>query len=515
MRLHASAPGVGSGLTLRVCTIYRTGRISFINPRGGYGVYLVTSDQMQVLDNHAISNLGVPGIVLMDHAGKAVADVVMAQHPQKVVVCVGKGNNGGDGWITARWCHHYGRDVEVVSLVAPETLTGDAKVAATSAIQSGVGWRLLEPDDALPTADVYVDALLGTGLRRPIDGALGGLIDALNTSEKPVVAVDVPSGVNPSTGEVTGPAVQADQTVCFAVQKLGTAVSPGCYFSGRVRVADIGIPVPSNPSFASWIGDAEVRSWLPQRTPDAHKGTYGRTAVWVGEMRGAASLSGLAALRTGAGLVVQLTDADVDMAPEFVVRRHTANLGFATADCDALVFGPGLGRAHVTPDLKQLLSTFTGNIVVDADGLQDVPTDRSFGHRLVLTPHPKECARMLGWSTSHVQAHRLEAVLELVRRTGAVVVLKGYHTLVASPLGSVRVNPTGDTSLATAGTGDVLAGMIGSLLAQGLAPFDAACCGVWLHGRAGELSGEELTPASVIASDVVDSISRAIRSVLT
>lgn len=478
-------------------------------------MYLVTSDEMQALDQNAILNLGVPGIVWMDHAGKAVADVVRQACPHKVVICTGKGNNGGDGWIAARWCLHYGMDVEVVSLVSVDALTEDAQRAAMTAIRSGVRWRLFEPERSLPTADIYVDALLGTGVCRPIEGALRAWIDALNASGKPVIAVDVPTGVNPSTGEAPGPSIQAAQTVCFAAQKLGTAVSPGCYFAGTVCVADIGIPVLPSERFAAWITQDDVRRLLPQRNPDAHKGTYGRLAVFAGEMKGAASLAGLAALRCGAGLVVQVTDAPVAMMPEFIVRQRGEDIALATADCDAVVFGPGLGHSYQATGLSRILSAFAGTVVVDADGLQGVPLDASLCERLVLTPHPKECARMLGWSTSKVQAQRLAAVRELARQTGAVVVLKGYHTIVANALGTIRVNPTGDASLATAGTGDVLAGMIGALLAQRLRPIDAACMAVWLHGRAGELAGAEQTPVSVIASDVVDTISRAIRSVLT
>ncbi|MCL6454092.1 MAG: NAD(P)H-hydrate dehydratase [Alicyclobacillus sp.] len=477
-------------------------------------MYLVTSDQMQAFDSNAISNLGVPGMVWMDHAGKAVADVVRALQPQTVVVCAGKGNNGGDGWVAARWCRHYGLDVQVLSIAAPEALAKDARWAAETALRAGVPWRLYDPAVALPDADVYVDALLGTGASRPLTGAMQTWVEQVNAREATVVAVDVPTGVHPSTGEVPGAAVRATTTVCLAAAKLGTAVAPGCYHAGTVTVADIGIPIPDDDRWAALVTEATARALLPARPLDAHKGTFGRVAVWTGRMSGAAVLAGQAALRTGAGLVVQLTDGLPGAPPEFVFRPRTGALPLLLADCRAVVAGPGLGNAEDAPEWSALLTSFSGYVVVDAEALSSLPFGvPEVGQRLVLTPHPKECAHLLGWTTAQVQARRLQAATELARRSGAVTVLKGYHTLVADPAGRVRVNSTGGPALATAGTGDVLAGMIGALLAQGLAPFDAACLGVWLHGRAGDLAEAVHGSASVVATDVIGAIPAAIRSV--
>ena len=476
---------------------------------------------MQALDNHTIHALFVPGIVLMDHAGKAVADKVMEDSPHRVVICAGKGNNGGDGWIAARWCHQYGAEAEVVTVVPPEQLNHDAATAAKTAVAAGVPWRVYSPGDELPDADVYVDALLGTGTDRPLQGALQSLAAALNDSGRPIVAVDIPTGVNPNTGEVTGDAVRAYRTVCLAAQKLGTAISPGCHYAGKVEVVDIGIPVADlveksgkSHDMARLITHSMVRELLPKRLNESNKGTYGRLAVAVGAMQGAAVLAGMGAARVGAGLIAFMaTDRlQVSTPPEFVVQVRPDGWTEPAA-ARALVMGPGLGaNAEVW---RQVLERFKGPVVLDADGLQLIGSLDKSRHSTVVTPHPKECARMLGWSTDEVQAHRLEAARQLAVKTGAIVVLKGFHSLVVSPDGRVHVNPTGDSSLATAGTGDVLAGMVGGMMAQSLDPYAAACAAVWLHGRAGEMAGEQLTSASTMASDIVDFISRAIRSIST
>ncbi|MCL6593984.1 MAG: NAD(P)H-hydrate dehydratase, partial [Alicyclobacillus sp.] len=469
-------------------------------------------------DQHTIETLNIPGIVLMDHAGRAVAEAVWARRPQRVLVLCGKGNNGGDGWAAARWLQHWGCPVQVMSVIHPQQLRGDAAVAAAAARSAGVPWQLYQEETPLPAADVYVDALLGTGAARPLTGALATLVEQLNQQSRWTLAVDVPTGIDPSTGAVPGPAVRAHATLCLGLQKLGTAVTPGCLYAGDVTVADIGIAVPdpqsvTEPAWAQWISCRTVRQAVRPRTPDTHKGSFGRVAVVVGEMAGAAVLAALGAARCGAGLVVLGGAAPVAGAPfEFVQRPSAAGEPAWCGDCQALVLGPGLGGQATA--WRRLLGTFAGPGVLDADGLRLLtPTDTRL-QGWVLTPHPKECARLLGTTVRQVQAERLQAARSLAQRTGAVVVLKGYRTLVADPLGRVRVNPTGDASLATAGTGDVLAGVIGGLLAQGADPWTAAQAGVWLHGRAGELAGARVGQAGVMASDVAAALAAAVAECL-
>lgn len=477
---------------------------------------LVTSEQMQELDKRTISTLGVPGIVLMDHAGKALATRALSRGPERVVVLCGKGHNGGDGWVAARYLVHAGvPSVAVVSTVRPEMLDGDAKWAADSAVAWGVSYQVFQSGQPLAAADVYLDALLGTGANRPLVGALAQLVAALNDASGYVIAADVPTGVHASTGEVSGTAVRADETVCMAAQKLGTAVSPGCLYAGEVHVADIGIKLPAVLQSA-WVTEADVADCLPKRLADSHKGTFGRVGVVVGEMTGAAQLAGLGAAKSGAGLVVLGTLQELlQNAPlEFVQRRAADAQAFA--DCQALVVGPGLGTQVDAGAV--CWRGFDGPCVIDADGLRllhaatrqtDTPKNR-----VVLTPHPKECAQLLGWTTAQVQARRLAAAQSAAAQTGCIVVLKGHHSVIAHPDGRIRINPTGDASLATAGTGDVLAGVIGGLMAQGSGAFEAAAAGAWLHGKAGELAGAAIGVHSVVATDVIDHLAGAIRLVV-
>jgi ADP-dependent NAD(P)H-hydrate dehydratase / NAD(P)H-hydrate epimerase len=479
-------------------------------------VYLVTSEQMQLFDKQTIETRCVPGIVLMENAGKEVALRVAEKKPKCVLVLCGKGNNGGDGWVIARWLKHLGiRETSVVSTIQPELLSGDALIMYRAAVASGVEFVLDENLTSLADADVYVDALLGTGGKGFLRGSARRLAEMLNAKkDKYVVSVDLPSGVDASTGKVEGPVVQADETITFAFQKLGTAVTPGAYCAGFVHVVDIGIERFGDEPLATLVGPEQFLSQWPKRHPSAHKGTFGRLLVMMGEMEGAALLAASGGARIGSGLVAVggLKRPTCAVPPDFVISAFTRDkLLQSISHFHALVLGPGLGSE--IQDYEQVLTSYEGTGVLDADGLRLIHSSGCSSPKgsWVVTPHPKECAGLLGWSTEDVQANRVEAATSLAKRTASVVVLKGYHALIASPDGELLVNPTGDASLAVAGTGDVLAGMIGGLLAQGLKPIDAAALGTWLHGAAGELAGQRLSPVSTIASDIIDSISRAIR----
>lgn len=497
---------------------------------------LVTSNQMRQFDMHTIDSLQVPGIVLMEHAGKAVAEAVLQHGARRVCVLCGKGNNGGDGWIAARWLRHKGVDVAACSVGRSDELTGDAQQAYQMAMKAGVPsvMAMSNPSDKsgiiLPDADVYVDALLGTGSQRPLQGLLKQVVDAVNSRDAWVVAVDIPTGVDGSSGEVRGSAIQANVTVCMGMQKLGTAVSPGCYYAGEVRLADIGIAsadgVTGGP-LAETVDAAWVQARWPKRHSSAHKGSFGKLGIAVGSMVGAPVLAGLGAARSGVGLVVlavpQWLSERLNAPLEFVLRPVSGQdvsgddasrdlvlgAGHPFADCDAIVVGPGLGtEGTVWRDTFRLWGKVG---VVDADGLIIALEHGPLGKNWVLTPHPKECARLLGWTTEDVQNQRVKAAQTLASQTQSTVVLKGFHTVIATPDEPLLVNLSGNEALATAGTGDVLAGVIGSFLAQGFPPHQAAAMGAWLHGRAGELAGRQLSAASVLASDVVENISRAIR----
>ncbi len=542
---------------------------------------LVTGQEMKALDEHTIKTLKIPATILMDHAGLAVAKSVQRYHPTHVCIACGRGNNGGDGWVAARWLRHFGvPTVEVVSIIEVSQLQGEALAAAEMAIAAGIGWSLFDPAHPLPPASIFVDALLGTGVTRPVEGKFALLIEALNSSGRPIIAVDVPSGIDADTGSVLGVAVRAAETVTMGCEKVGTAVTPGAMYAGEVRVADIGIAVEvpgqvdvpgqvemPGPGIAGTstagkgtagargalgVGGAggvaddgvrrpvaqagvitrqDVQSWLPRRDPLSHKGTFGRVAIAMGDMRGAAILAASGAARSGAGLVVVATpdagESQHGLEPGWVIRARSKEGTESDAwrrDCATIVLGPGLGSDGAKRGWLVDILEHQGTGVLDADAL----THGLMGewsraaeeallppNRYVLTPHPKECGALIGRSADEVQQNRIEAAILAAKKFQSIVVLKGYRSVIATPDGTVRVNPTGNAALATAGTGDVLAGMIGGLLAQGLSPLEAACAGAYLHGRAGEIAGEKYGLASVIASDVVECISRAITEVST
>ncbi|GLV14372.1 bifunctional NAD(P)H-hydrate repair enzyme Nnr [Alicyclobacillus hesperidum] len=491
-------------------------------------MYLVTSEQMRSFDHDTIETYQVPAIVLMDHAGRAVADAVLSHLPKAAVVVCGKGNNGADGWLCARWLKRAGIAVSVVTLVDPATLQADARLAHSIADAAGVRWQLYEPGVVRETVALaqatgkvaIVDAILGTGVSRPLTGEFALVVDEINQVQAAVVAIDVPTGVNASTGEVHGRAVQATTTVAMAAEKLGTAVTPGALYAGQVRVADIGIEMRLDDAIAMYTHPALFRGQYGDRDELTHKGSFGRVGIAVGTMIGAARLAALAAAKAGVGMVVVGGEGAKggEWAPDIVVRSQT-DVPAAFADCQAVVIGPGLGdRAHRAQAwLRQLADCGVRRGAIDADALAFVAQDGRFtpvAGEYVLTPHPKEAARMLGWDVSAVQARRIEAAREIAMRSGAVALLKGYRTIIATPDGRLRVNPTGDASLAVAGTGDVLAGVVGSLLAQGLDAFAAASLGAWLHGRAGELAGQALTRVSATASDVVHELPNALKAYL-
>lgn len=480
---------------------------------------------MRCFDHDTIESHRVPAIVLMDHAGRAVAERVLKRRPTTVIALCGKGNNGADGWLAARWIARQGCDVLALSIVDPATLHSDARTAFEIADLAGVRWSVYRPGAleqqlrGVSRSDtVLIDAVLGTGVSRPLDPDLLQLVREMNRSDAAIVAVDVPTGVNASTGEVMGDAVTAVETVAMAFEKLGTAVTPGAFHAGTVHVADIGIDADVKTLHAMYTTPALFAQQFGRRQASSHKGTYGRCGIWMGDMPGAARLAASSAARSGAGLVIVGGEVDMQLPPDVVVRSGVG-VDEAFVDCRSIVIGPGLGNGADDVVATAIDMAASGRVcgVIDADGLRAVGEGgalKSIGGRWVLTPHPKEAGRLLGWTSSEVQAHRVTAAVQLAERTGAIVLLKGYRTIIASPKGHIRVNPTGDASLAVGGSGDVLAGVIGALLAQGLDPFDAASLGAWLHGTAGELAGQLYTQVSTMASDIVECLPKAIAAYL-
>lgn len=524
---------------------------------------IATAEQMRAIDRRAMEEYGIPGIVLMESAGAAFARACQEElggnaAGKRVLMLCGKGNNGGDGFVAARYLANAGAEVTVFLAGKASDLKGDA--AAHFAPLRRMPVRIAEADDnpsALPNErpDLIGDALLGTGAHGPIapDSEVGKALTRLRAligsgaAAIPVVAADLPTGLDAETGTVDPLAVRATRTVTFALPKPGLLQYPGLENVGRLTVADIGIPraLLTDAALGMEMTTAdEMRRLLPPRSEsrDANKGTFGTLLVIAGSagMAGAAALSAMSALRAGAGLVqlavpVSLLDTAAALAPEVILkglpetaaRTHggpgalEAALSLAEK-ADAVAFGPGLGGTEeavrfVQELCRHLLSPERAKpLVVDADGLNALAKggpEILAGHDaripFVLTPHPGEMGRLLGTDTRQVQADRQAAARECAERFGAVSLLKGARTLIATNDGRLAFNRKGSVALATAGSGDVLTGVIGALLSNRLNGYDAARAGAYLHALAGELCALEIGRAGTIAADVRDRLPAA------
>jgi ADP-dependent NAD(P)H-hydrate dehydratase / NAD(P)H-hydrate epimerase len=491
---------------------------------------LPAAQEMRAIDAWAIEEQGIPSLDLMERAGAGVARVVEELIPAgRLVAVCGKGNNGGDGLVAARLLRDKGRQVDVVLAAGADELSPDAR--ANLDRLTGASPTTLE-EAALDSAAGVIDALLGTGFRGQAEGDMRAAMEAIEAATTTVVAADVPSGVDASTGAVSGPAVHARATATFHAAKPGLWIAPGKLHAGEVRVIDIGIPEGAPGNVPIGLIRRDVLRLIPTREQDGTKFTSGQVLVAGGSpgLTGAPSLAALAAMRAGAGYVtacvpeslspifegrlleamtLALPDQDGVLLPEGV----DAVLDKARSGA-ALVVGPGLGREEPAEAFARELAREAGlALVLDADGLNAHADALSLlaGRRAptVLTPHAGELGRLLGVESSAVAAQRLEHVRDAAARSRSVVVLKGDDTLVAAPDGTVAVSPGGSPALATAGTGDVLSGVVAALLAKGLDAFPAACAAVHLHAVAGRRAADLHGPEGVIASDVIDALPRA------
>jgi hydroxyethylthiazole kinase-like uncharacterized protein yjeF len=514
---------------------------------------VLTATQMREADRRTIEEIGLPGAVLMENAGAAVARTARERFPEarRILILCGKGNNGGDGFVAARYLR--GRHPEVLLIGTREQMQGDARLhlgvlersgTAVIEVPDDTSWRAKR--ERLWEADLVIDALLGTGLQRAPSGLIGTVIDDLaavgRSRRLQVLAVDLPSGLSSDTGEVPGSAVSAEVTVTFAAPKCGLVLPPACDHAGEIIVADIGIP--------GGILDASARLWLLDRmdaalafgvrAPQAHKGDFGHLLIVAGSVgkTGAAILAASAALRCGAGLVTVATPASAlpivaagcaevmtepltERAPGVVSEEAVERALILAQDRDAVVLGPGLGQAAETRAfVRAFVRRCAPPLIVDADGLNAVaPASGKPGvldilrrnAPTIITPHPGEMARLIGSTAPDVQHRRLETARTLSVETGVVCVLKGHHTVVSDSDGKAAINPTGNAEMTTAGTGDVLAGIVGALLARRLPAWTAATAAVYLHGQAGDRAAEERGEESLMAGDLVSVLPDVIR----
>ncbi len=526
---------------------------------------VITAAEMRELDRATIEEIGLPGITLMETAGRAVAAAALRMLPiprGRVAIICGPGNNGGDGFVVARVLRGQGIDATAYLAADRAAIRGHARDHLTILERAGgvvlaldTPAALEEHRNTISTAALVVDALFGIGQVRPIDGHLASVVAAIN--DAPLrLAVDIPSGLDTDTGQTLGARVQAHRTVTMGALKIALVSSPGFAACGEIELADIGIPpalIAASSVRAGLVERADVARWLPRPQPLDHKGRRGHVLVIGGSpgMRGAGRLAALSALRAGAGLVTLASSASADSidAPDAVMTRSlsagittdgpagtttdgpagaTATSATATAagplaplleGKDALVIGPGLGTSAAALSLVTEALASGLPAVLDADALNllaSTPTAiAGAAGPIVLTPHPGEAARLLGATVPDIERDRLATARLLASKTHAVVVLKGARTIVCD--GTIAddhcsINPNGGPALATGGSGDVLAGAIAALLAQGLAAGDAARAGVYVHGAAGDALGATLGRGA-IASDLPGAIAAAIHEI--
>lgn len=508
---------------------------------------LVTAAQMQGLDRLAIDQFKIPSLQLMEQAGKNVAEIVRENLTSKngaVAIVVGKGNNAGDGLVVARYLKEWGIDVVLFVMAEVSELSADA----------AANWRQLEKDPphiiSFTTEDnirknavhlresaLIVDAIFGTGLNAELTGKYRLAIEAINKSVKPVVAIDVPSGISADSGHVLGAAVRARVTVTFQLPKLGLVISPGSEYTGRLRVVDIGIPKAAISSVKTpyHLSSPDLfRNCFASRDPNSHKGSFGHVLVVAGSSgkMGAGLLTSRGVLRCGAGLVTYaLPQAAFDKYdsrfPEIMVegiadggrgyfdKQSAAGIAETLAQKSVVAIGPGIGT---NPETKQvvleIISKTKVPLIIDADGLNNIAGELNIlGRRqapTILTPHPGEMSHLTGATTKDVQERRLELALKLAKSANSYVVLKGHRSLVATPDGQVFINPTGNPGMATAGMGDVLTGVIAGFIAQGIPVDIAVVAAVYIHGMAGDMAAEAAGEIGLLASDVIEQLPKVI-----
>jgi hydroxyethylthiazole kinase-like uncharacterized protein yjeF len=500
---------------------------------------LATAAEMRALDRHTIDALGVPGELLMESAGQAIAAQALRLlgSPRGEVWCwCGAGNNGGDGFVVARLLHLRGVAVRIVRVGDGAHLTPEAAANFARAERAGVRLAKGEP----PRGSVLVDAIFGTGLSRRVEGAAARAIRRIVASRPAcrVLAVDVPSGVDADTGQVLGVAVAADLTVCLGLPKLGLTQEPARSLAGEIVVARIGIvdTAPDAAPVAECWTRAAASLALPSRPRGGHKGSFGHVLIAGGSRgkAGAAALAARGAARAGAGLVtiacprsqspiLQRASLEAMTAP-LAESKHGAFARAAEAELvalarerSALVLGPGCGRAAETrAALRGFALAAPGPLVLDADGLVAfegrLGALRARSAATLLTPHPGEAGLLLGLTPKQVNAARPAHARALAERSGAIVVLKGAGTVIAAPNGRTAVNPTGGPVLGTGGTGDVLAGLAGALLAQRMPAFEAAVLAAFLHGAAGDLVASRRGERGALASEVADALPEVLRA---
>ena len=513
-------------------------------------MYLVTANEMQKMDRSTIESFGLPGRILMENAGRGATQFFLDQFKnaenKKIGVIAGRGNNGGDGFVIARYLAQKGISVTVYLLSEHQKVSGDA--SANLKLLSPLKVPVIEMPDAksfsahetaMRHEAIWIDAIFGTGLRSDVKGFFKDVIDFINRLNKPVFAVDIPSGLNSDTGQPCGACIRADATATFAFAKTGHFMFPGADYTGNLKIIDIGVP----PHIAHDVGPLQylltpdlIRAVFSPRPSDAHKGHTGHLLVIAGSTgkTGAAVMTATSAMRSGAGLVTlgipaslnpileaQVIETMTEPLPETVngILDDTSvnRIMDLLSDKKCLAIGPGIGTAPETQKLfKNLLQENTKPVVIDADGLNilagHIEILKDLDTPVVLTPHPGEMARLISTTSANVQKDRIKCARDFAEKFNVHVVLKGARTIVAHPDGRVFINPTGNPGMASGGMGDVLTGVIAGFIAQGHQPELAAHAGVYLHGATADSLAKNKGPFGYLATDVMNLLPEVIKT---
>jgi len=501
---------------------------------------IVTSQQMKKIDRKAIEKYGISGLVLMENAGLKVFNNLKNIYPKlmnkEVIVIAGSGNNGGDGFVVARHLYNYGVKVKVILLCSFNKIKGDAKINLNTIDKMGIElieimtFKIEEIEEILSVSDIIIDAILGTGLQGMVIGLKAKMIDIINKSEKEIVAIDIPSGLNADTGHVGGNCVKASYTITLALPKIGLMIYPGVNYAGKLIIEDISIPkslLEDKELQINLITRKFVRLLLPVRFPDSHKGSFGKVLLLAGSvgMTGAAYLASEAAIKSGTGIVVlgipkslntimevKLTEVmtlplDETKEKSLDIKAEDKILKLSK-DFSIMAIGPGISRQLKTQKLiNQLIKNSSIPLILDADALYNLGENseilRESKVPIIITPHPGEMARLINKEVGFVLDNSIQVVKEFAQKFGIIVVLKGARTIVADNKGNTFINIGDNSGMATGGSGDILTGIISSLMAQGLEDVSAAVAGVYIHSFAGNLARDTKGERGMTACDIL------------
>ncbi len=511
---------------------------------------VANAEQMRALDREAIEGYRIPGIVLMENAALGVVRFMEERYGallgRSVLIFCGKGNNGGDGMAVARHLVNRGAKVQTVLLGGAESLRGDAAINYAICKQMQIPVRSVTTSrnlggisSSLKKTDFVLDAILGTGIMPPVRGLVEQVVRRINRSKKTVISVDLPSGLSADSSEVVGEVVQADLTVTFGLPKISLAQYPSLAYAGEVRVADISLPAEliQKSEIPVEIMDEEILQTLPLLRQDMHKGDGGRVLLVAGSkgMPGAAVMTASSSFRIGAGLVYAAVPEGVrrffqkrlmegvlvplsEAAKDHLTLSELPEILRAARGKNVAAVGPGIGLDPETGEMvRSLIRKIRIPVVLDADGINHLARDldslKKARAAVILTPHPGEMARLTGLSGSELKTRRIDVARKFAGEFGVILVLKGARTVIAEPEGRAWINPTGNPGMATAGTGDVLTGMIAGLIAQGMKPLQAALLGVYLHGCCGDRAASRLGERSLLSRDLIREIPKVLKTV--